>query len=70
MTMSWKTRCKKLEDSKNLEVLEPLSDEKPEELSKEVNEEVTKEKMLKLRIFLCEKNSTEKLAIKLAIETE
>ena len=59
-----------MEDSKNLEVLEPLNDEKPEEVSKEVNEEVTKEKMLKLRIFLCEKNSTEKLAIKLAIETE
>ena len=53
MTKSRKNRCKKENNKKNLEVLELLSDEDQKE---EMNKEVTKKKMLKLRIvFICEK---------------
>ena len=69
MTKIRRARCKKKKDKKNLEVLEPLNDKKLEEVIKGVNKEVTKEKMLNLRI-VCEKNSNEKLTTKFAIETE
>ena len=41
MIKSRKTRCKKEKDKKNLEILELLNDEKPEEVNKVVNKEVT-----------------------------
>ena len=62
MTKIRKTRCKKEKNKRNLEVLEFLNDEESEEVKKEVNKKVTKEKMLKLRIDLYEKNSNEKLS--------
>ena len=58
MTKSRKIRCKMEKDKMNLEVLELLNDEKPEEVKKEV----TKEKLFKLTIVLYEKNSNEKLS--------
>ena len=58
MTKSRKIRCKMEKDKMNLEVLELLNDEKPEEVKKEV----TKEKLFKLTIVLYEKNSDEKLS--------
>ena len=63
MTKSRKTRCKKEKNKKNSEVLELLNDENQK---KEMNEEVTKKKDLKLRIVFMR----EKLKRKLANETD
>ena len=41
MTKSRKTRCKKEKDKENLGILKFLYDEKPEEVNKVVNKEVT-----------------------------
>ena len=47
MTNNRETRCKKKKDRKILEVIELLNDE---DRKKEVNKEVTKKKILKIRI--------------------